>query len=61
MSPSCLFFLPKGERSFERHGVSIGERAGGWVELKSDLVAGQAVVTDGVFHLKSELLLEAEE
>ncbi len=54
-------FLPKGERSFERHGVSIGERAGGWVELKSDLVAGQAVVTDGVFHLKSELLLEAEE
>ena len=54
-------FLPKGERSFERHAVATGERAGGWVELKSDLPAGEAVVTDGVFHLKSELLLEAEE
>ncbi len=54
-------FLPSGERTFERHRVETGERAGGRIEIKSGLRDGQEIVTEGVFFLKSELLLEAEE
>lgn len=54
-------FEPVSEREFQRRDVQIGARIGGWVEVLSGLEKGQAVVTDGVFYLKSELLLEAEE
>ena len=57
----AFVFLPKGENQFERKDVEIGQNVGGWVEIKAGLDKDQSVVTDGVFFLKSELLLEAEE
>ena len=54
-------FVPREDNVFERRDVEIGERCGGWVEIKKGLAAGGAIATDGVFFLKSELLLEAEE
>ncbi len=54
-------FLPLGERVFQRRDVQIGNRVGDWVEIKAGLEVGQEVVTEGMFYLKSELLLEAEE
>ncbi len=54
-------FVPLAENVFQRRDVELGEKAGGWVEIKSGLAEGQAIVTEGAFYLKSELLLEAEE
>ncbi len=54
-------FIPLGDNLFQRRDVEIGERCGGWVEVRSGLTAGESIVTDGVFFLKSELLLEAED
>ena len=54
-------FIPLAENRFQRREVEIGERAGGWVEIKAGLTVDESVVIDGVFYLKSELLLEAED
>ncbi len=54
-------FLPVEENVFQRRDVEFGERCGGWVEVKSGLTVGESIATDGVFYLKSELLLEAED
>ena len=54
-------FLPFEENKFQRRDVELRERCGGWVEVKTGLAVGDSVVTDGVFYLKSELLLEAED
>jgi len=54
-------FVPLGDNRFQRREVTTGQRAGGWVEISAGLTAGEAVVIDGVFYLKSELLLESEE
>jgi membrane fusion protein, heavy metal efflux system len=54
-------FVPCEGNCFKRRDVEIGERCGGWVEIKAGAVVGESIATDGVFFLKSELLLEAEE
>ena len=54
-------FVPLAGNKFQRREVEIGERSGGWVEVKAGLTVGESVVIDGVFYLKSELLLEAED
>lgn len=54
-------FVPREENRFERCDVEIGERSGGWIEIKQGLDVGDSIATDGVFFLKSELLLEAED
>jgi len=54
-------FVPLEENRFQRRNVEIGERCGGWVEVKTGVTVGESIATDGVFYLKSELLLEAEE
>lgn len=54
-------FIPLEDSRFQRRDVEIGERCGGWVEVKSGLAVGEAIAIEGVFFLKSELLLEAEE
>ncbi len=58
---ASFVFVPSEENNFQRRDVVIGERCGGWVEIKNGLAIDEPVAIDGVFFLKSELLLEAEE
>jgi cobalt-zinc-cadmium efflux system membrane fusion protein len=49
-------FLPTGERGvFERREVGRGRTLGNEVEVISGLKAGEQVVVDGAFLLKSEV------
>lgn len=54
-------FVPQSENHFLRRDVQVGHATGGKVEILSGLTEGETIVTEGVFFLKSELLLEAEE
>jgi cobalt-zinc-cadmium efflux system membrane fusion protein len=54
-------FVPLDENTFKRRDVEIGERCGGWVEVRAGLAFDEAIAIDGIFFLKSELLLEAED
>jgi cobalt-zinc-cadmium efflux system membrane fusion protein len=56
-----MVFVPESERSFRRVDVQVGLETPEWIEIESGLAAGQKVVTNGAFALKSELLLEREE
>ncbi len=47
------FVKTAGDR-FERRAVRLGQRFGDWVEVAEGLNAGDTVVTDGSFLLKSE-------
>ncbi len=49
-------FIPKDSLSFEKRAVQIGEELAGRVEITGGLQAGEFVVTEGAFVLKSELL-----
>ena len=51
-----VLFVPEGEASYRVRPVRAGRRSGSVVEIVSGLQAGEAVVVDGAFHLKSELL-----
>lgn len=51
-----VLFVPEGETSFRVRRVRAGRRSGSMVEIVSGLQAGEAVVVNGAFHLKSELL-----
>lgn len=51
-----VLFVPEGEASFRVRRVRAGRRSGSIVEIVSGLQAGEAVVVNGAFHLKSELL-----
>ncbi|MCA9039934.1 MAG: efflux RND transporter periplasmic adaptor subunit [Planctomycetaceae bacterium] len=57
----AFVFIDKGENAFERIDIKTGTETQDWVEVLSGLQAGQKVVRDGAFLLKSELLLEGEE
>ncbi len=46
--------------TFKRVDVSTGQASSDWIEITDGLTAGQLVVTDGAFLLKSELLLQGE-
>jgi len=48
-------------RKFHRVDVKVGRHITDWVTIGSGLTAGQRVVVEGAFLLKSELLLEPEE
>lgn len=54
----ALVFVPLGEGRFEAREVEVGRRETGWVEVVSGLDAGDSVVTEGSFLLKSELARE---
>lgn len=56
-----FLFVPQDERSFRRVEVTVGQRYGELVEIRSGITAGERVVVAGSFTLKSELLLEGEE
>jgi cobalt-zinc-cadmium efflux system membrane fusion protein len=50
-----IVFVPLGEGRFARREIEAGRHEGPWVEVLSGLKSGEAVVTAGVFLLKSEL------
>jgi cobalt-zinc-cadmium efflux system membrane fusion protein len=54
-------FVPDGERRFRRVDVSLGIETTDTIEILSGVSAGDTVVDQGAFFLKSELLLEREE
>ncbi|MCA9234684.1 MAG: efflux RND transporter periplasmic adaptor subunit [Planctomycetales bacterium] len=51
-------FVQVGAGKFRRVDVETGIHQGDWVEVKSGLAVGDAVVATGAFTLKSELLME---
>ena len=54
-------FVPEGEGRFRRQDVETGVESDHFLEVTGGLAAGQEVVSQGAFILKSELLLEGEE
>jgi cobalt-zinc-cadmium efflux system membrane fusion protein len=44
-----------GDTQFQKRGVRLGAQSDGWVEVTSGVRAGEQVVTQGAFMLKSEL------
>ncbi|WP_182871379.1 efflux RND transporter periplasmic adaptor subunit [Stieleria mannarensis] len=53
-------FVDQNGGAFKRVDVTTGDVSDDWVEITEGLSAGQSVVTDGAFLLKSELLLQGE-
>ncbi|MGQ0508760.1 MAG: efflux RND transporter periplasmic adaptor subunit [Myxococcaceae bacterium] len=53
-----VVFVQQADGDFEVHPVELGHSAGGRVEVLSGLRAGEQVVVDGVFTLKSAVLKE---
>jgi cobalt-zinc-cadmium efflux system membrane fusion protein len=49
-------FVRQSDGDFELHPVTLGRTAAGRVEILSGLRAGETVVVDGVFTLKSAIL-----
>jgi cobalt-zinc-cadmium efflux system membrane fusion protein len=49
-----VVFVKTGEMRFERHPVELGQATDQWVEILSGLTAGEEVVTEGAFLLKSQ-------
>lgn len=52
---SMAVFVKTGDNEFEKKIVQIGSKSGGDVEVKAGLKAGDVVVTQGSFQLKSEI------
>ena len=48
-------FVQTGEETFEKRVVEVGAGTGGWVPVLAGLGAGERVVTEGGFMLKSKL------
>ncbi len=48
-------FVPLGENRYERRIVTPGRQAGAYTEVLSGLSAGEPVVVEGTFYLKSEV------
>jgi len=51
-------FVQEGDKRFVARRVSVGPASGSRIEIKEGLKVGEAVVTKGVFTLKSELKKE---
>src|SRR5262249_45346523 len=49
-------FVPKGEEQFERINVQLGRSTPRHVEIVEGIAAGQPVVVEGGFALKTEML-----
>jgi multidrug efflux pump subunit AcrA (membrane-fusion protein) len=55
MGEGTAVFVAQGEGKFERRNVVLGERAEGRVTIASGLVAGEMVVVEGAFWVRTEL------
>ena len=53
-----VVFVRTAPETFVRRVVELGTRGDGWVEIKRGLRAGEQVVSEGAFYLKSILLRE---
>jgi cobalt-zinc-cadmium efflux system membrane fusion protein len=53
-------FVAQDDATFRRVDVTTGLETDAWIEISAGLQAGQRVVDEGAFYLKSELLLEHE-
>lgn len=53
-----VLFVRKSPSQFERRKVTVGQTAGGFVEILEGVRAGETVVADGSFYLKTALLRE---
>lgn len=53
-----VVFVKVGDTRFQRRDIQLGTQSDGWVEVKSGVKAGESVVTQGSFYLKSTLLRE---
>lgn len=51
----AVVFVQTGEDTFEKRVVEVGAGTGGWVPVQAGLTAGERVVTEGGFMLKSKL------
>ena len=51
-----VVFVQKDKTHFEKRLVGVGERVGGWLEIRSGLKPGERVVANGAFYVKSALL-----
>ena len=51
-----VVFIQRGKTQFEKRVVEVGERSGDWVEVLSGLRAGEPLVTEGAFYVKSAML-----
>lgn len=58
-SEETAVFVASGERRFQRRAVQVGRRAGSWVEILDGLTAGEEVVVEGAFLLKSAAAKES--
>ena len=54
-------FVQTGERKFEAKEVEVGASSGGRTAIVAGLHAGDLVVSEAAFILKSEMLLADEE
>ncbi|OGL41392.1 MAG: hypothetical protein A2043_05350 [Candidatus Schekmanbacteria bacterium GWA2_38_9] len=51
-----IIFIAKSNNTFEKREIEVGEEINGFYQVLKGLKAGDSVVTDGAFYLKSELL-----
>jgi cobalt-zinc-cadmium efflux system membrane fusion protein len=58
MDDKPVVFVKTGDTEFQKREVDLGAQSDGWVEIKNGVKAGEAVVTQGSFYLKSTLLRE---
>jgi membrane fusion protein, heavy metal efflux system len=50
-------WVTSDSRHFLKRTVSVGQRQGGWVQIRDGLQAGETVVTEGAVFLSNKLLL----
>jgi cobalt-zinc-cadmium efflux system membrane fusion protein len=55
-----VVFVEEAEGRYRRREVKTGASVEGWTEVKAGIAAGERVVSEGAFLLKSEQLLEGE-
>jgi cobalt-zinc-cadmium efflux system membrane fusion protein len=53
-----VVFVKISDTEFQKREIQLGTQSDGWVEVKSGVRAGEVVVTQGGFYLKSTLLRE---
>lgn len=53
-----VIFVQKSEHEFEVRDVELGEKSADWVEVRSGILAGEQVVSEGAYYMKAAMLEE---